>query len=194
MSGGVLTQRRRGEERSSWPCVRLGEVCEIVMGQSPASESYNESGDGLPFYQGNADFGYRWPTPRVWCNSPTKIAQSGDILISVRAPIGALNFAKESCCIGRGVAALQPKKGNDSLFVYFALKCKAADLNARGTGSTFKAINKKALGETAFPLPPLADQRRIASTLDSICGVIEKRKAQLVELQRLVKSRFVEAA
>ena len=175
-----------------WPLARLGEVCEIVMGQSPASESYNDAGDGLPFYQGNADFGYRWPTPRVWCNSPTKIAKAGDILISVRAPIGALNFAKESCCIGRGVAALQPKQGNDSLFVYFALKCKAADLNARGTGSTFKAINKKALGKTTFPLPPLAEQRRIAVTLDSICGIIEKRKAQLAQLQQLVKSRFVE--
>ena len=180
--------------RQKWPIAPLSDVCEIVMGQSPASESYNEFGDGLPFYQGNADFGYRWPTPRVWCNSPTKIAQSGDILISVRAPIGALNFAKERCCIGRGVAALQPKKGNDSLFVYFALKCKATDLNARGTGSTFKAINKKALGETAFPLPPLVDQQRIAAMLDSICGVIEMRKAQLESLSQLVKSRFVEAA
>ena len=97
------------------PKVRLGEVCEIVMGQSPTSESYNKVGDGLPFYQGNADFGYRWPTPRVWCNSPTKMAEPGDILISVRAPIGALNFAKERCCIGRGVAPLQVRQDNDSL-------------------------------------------------------------------------------
>ena len=176
------------------PRVRLGEVCEIVMGQSPASESYNEVGDGLPFYQGNADFGYRCPTPRVWCNSPTKIAKAGDILISVRAPIGALNFAKESCCIGRGVAAIQPKQGNDSLFVYFALKCRAVDLNARGTGSTFKAINKKALAETLIPHLPLVEQQQIAARLDRICEIVEKRKAQLAQLQQLVKSRFVEAA
>ena len=174
--------------------VRLGEVCEIVMGQSPDSESYNMAGDGLPFYQGNADFGYRWPTPRVWCNSPTKIAEPGDILISVRAPIGALNFASERCCIGRGVAALQVRQGNDSLFVYFALKCRTVDLNVRGTGSTFKAINKKALAETLIPHPPLFVQRQIAARLDRICEIVAKRKTQLAQLQQLVKSRFVREA
>ena len=82
--------------------VALKEVCKINMGQSPDSSSYNENGEGIPFFQGNADFGERYPVTRVWCNAPTKIAQSEDILISVRAPIGALNYAKEKCCIGRG--------------------------------------------------------------------------------------------
>ena len=177
-----------------WPMVQLGDVCDIEMGQSPNSESYNENHKGLPFYQGNADFGYRWPTPRIWCNSPTKIANAGDILISVRAPIGALNFTNEKCCIGRGVAALRPKKGNDPLFIYFALKHKVADLNARGTGSTFKAINKRSLTETTLPQPPFHIQQRIATTLDNICSIVEKRKYQLTHLQQLVKSQFVEAA
>ena len=85
---------------------RLDEVCSINMGQSPESSTYNETGEGVPFFQGNADFGIIHPTVRIWCTSPTKIAHSEDILVSVRAPIGALNIADIDCCIGRGLAAL----------------------------------------------------------------------------------------
>ena len=85
---------------------RLGDICEINMGQSPDSSSYNDNNDGLPFFQGNADFGELYPTVRVWCSQPSKVANKNDILISVRAPIGALNIADCKCCIGRGIAAL----------------------------------------------------------------------------------------
>ena len=91
--------------------VRLFETCDFTMGQSPSSESYNSEGRGIPFYQGNADFGKRTPITRVWCDSPKKKANAGDILLSVRAPIGAINVAAEVCCIGRGLAALAPKEG-----------------------------------------------------------------------------------
>ena len=194
MSGEVLTQRRRGAGSGVAMQVRLGDVCELNMGQSPESASYNTVTEGLPFYQGNADFGPIYPTPRVWCNSPVKIAEAGDLLVSVRAPIGALNFANERCCIGRGLAALRVKPDSDSKFIYYALKSNVTELNARGTGSTFKAINKKALSSLLFPLPPLADQRRIATKLDRLCDVVAKRKQQLAQLDQLVKSRFVEAA
>ena len=192
MSGDVLTQRRRGAGSGVAMQVRLGDVCELNMGQSPESASYNTVTEGLPFYQGNADFGPIYPTPRVWCNSPVKIAEAGDLLVSVRAPIGALNFANERCCIGRGLAALRVKPDSDSKFIYYALKSNVTELNARGTGSTFKAINKKALSSLLFPLPPLAEQRRITAKLDRICDIVVKRKQQLVQLQQLVKSRFVE--
>ena len=192
MSRDALTQRRRGAESSVAKQVRLGDVCELNMGQSPESASYNTVNEGLPFYQGNADFGPIYPTPRVWCNSPVKIAEAGDLLVSVRAPIGALNFANERCCIGRGLAALRVKPDSDSKFIYYALKSNVTELNARGTGSTFKAINKKALSNLLFPLPPLAEQRRITAKLDRICDIVVKRKQQLVQLQQLVKSRFVE--
>ena len=85
--------------------VKLSEVCNITMGQSPDSSSYNQKSDGIPFFQGNADFGILYPTVRTWTTSPKKIAKKDDILISVRAPIGALNYANIECCIGRGLAS-----------------------------------------------------------------------------------------
>ena len=82
----------------------LTEYCTLNMGQSPDSKTYNTQGKGLPFYQGNADFGETHPITHVWCSAPVKVAEDGDILISVRAPIGAMNMAVERCCIGRGLA------------------------------------------------------------------------------------------
>lgn len=103
--------------------IKLKEVCNINMGQSPESDSYNENGEGIPFFQGNADFGEKYPVTRVWCNSPQKMANKGDILISVRAPIGALNYAKEKCCIGRGLASLTPNTSKVSReYIYYLLK------------------------------------------------------------------------
>ena len=172
---------------------RLEDVCSINMGQSPESSSYNEAGKGIPFFQGNADFGKLHPTVRVWCDAPTKIAEQGDILISVRAPIGALNIASVQCCIGRGLAALTV---NERLcyqkYLWYALECKVDELNSKGTGSTFKAINKKTLAETEIPLPPLDEQRRIAAVLDKVSGLIVNRREQLDKLDELVKARFVE--
>ena len=172
---------------------RLDELCNLNMGQSPDSASYNDIGDGLPFFQGNADFGALHPTVRVWCNAPTKIAHVGDILISVRAPIGALNIADRECCIGRGLAALTV---NESLcnrgFIWYAITNKVDELNSKGTGSTFKAISKNVLGETEIPLPPLNQQIQIAAVLDKLSALISLRKQQLAKLDELVKARFVE--
>ena len=192
MSAAIPMQRRRDAGSDTWPRVRLGEVCNINMGQSPESSTYNSSSEGLPFYQGNADFGTIHPKPRVWCSAPVKIAKAGDLLISVRAPIGALNFANERCCIGRGLAALSALPNIEYGFLYYALKSKVAELNAKGTGSTFKAINKRALSAISIVLPPLAIQRRIAAKLDLLCDIVTKRKNQLSQLNQLVKSRFVE--
>ena len=84
--------------------VRLDNVCEIIMGQSPPSDSYNEEGEGVPFYQGKADFSILYPTPRVYCTSSKKIVGKNTILLSVRAPVGSVNIANGECCIGRGLA------------------------------------------------------------------------------------------
>lgn len=172
---------------------KLEDICSINMGQSPDSSSYNESGEGMPFFQGNADFGKLHPKVRIWCNAPTKIAECGDILISVRAPIGALNIANEQCCIGRGLAALTTNETLcDPKYLWYGLECKVDELNSKGTGSTFKAINKKTLAETEIPLPSLEEQRRIAALLDQVSDLIAKRRAQLDKLDLLVKARFVE--
>ena len=173
--------------------VALKDVCKINMGQSPDSSSYNDKKEGIPFYQGNADFGEKHPIPRVWCNAPTKIAQPKDILMSVRAPIGALNYAQEKCCIGRGLAAITPDKDKLSLeFLYWFLREKNSELNSKGTGSTFKAISKKTLEEIRVPLIDLEKQQKMAQALEKTYAVIQMRTKQLKELDDLIKARFVE--
>ena len=173
--------------------LRLKDVCDINMGQSPTSDSYNDAGDGVPFFQGNADFGDRYPITRKWCNAPTKIAQPGDILISVRAPIGAINYAKEECCIGRGLAAVTPDRDKVSPdFVFWFLKGKKEELNSKGTGSTFKAISRKVLEEILVPNVDLKEQSKYAEILEKIYFVQKSQKQELKYLDDLIKARFVE--
>ena len=172
---------------------RLGDFCDINMGQSPDSSSYNDAGQGLPFYQGNADFGVRYPTPRVYCSQPCKIAHKGDVLISVRAPIGALNIANETCCIGRGLAAIAIDENKCSKeYFWYAIAAKVDELNAKGTGSTFKAISKSVLFDTNIVLPALNEQKKAYGCLSLVDELISLRKKQLQKLDDLVKSRFVE--
>ena len=173
--------------------VMLKEVCAINMGQSPDSDSYNDTGKGVPFFQGNADFGDRYPVTRKWCSAPTKMAKPEDILISVRAPIGAMNYAKEECCIGRGLAALTPDKSKVSTeFIFWLLKGKNVELNSKGTGSTFKAIGRKVLEETLVPDIPLEKQKEYSDILEKVYSVIQTRKTEIQQLDELIKARFVE--
>ena len=172
---------------------RLGDICTVNMGQSPDSATYNEVGRGLPFFQGNADFGRLHPAVRVWCSEPTKIAHTGDILISVRAPIGAMNVADQDCCIGRGLAAIQVNENIcDPKYLWYAIQSKVSDLNAKGTGSTFKAISKSTLTDTEVLLVPLDAQKNIARILSNVENSILFRKEQLTKLDELIKARFVE--
>lgn len=172
---------------------KLGEVCKLNMGQSPDSSSYNDTGDGIPFFQGNADFGEVHPNIRVWCNAPTKIAHPGEILISVRAPIGAMNIADCECCIGRGLASISADEAVcTTKYLWYGISSKIEELNAKGTGSTFKAVNKKTLEETEIPIRDLMEQERIAAKLDSVTALIALRKRQVKKLDELVKARFVE--
>ena len=173
--------------------VMLKDVCAIHMGQSPDSNSYNGNGDGIPFFQGNADFGERYPITKKWCSAPTKMASPEDILISVRAPIGAINYAKENCCIGRGLAAITPDKTKvSSEFIFWLLKGKNAELNRKGTGSTFKAIGRKILEEILVPDISLEKQLQYATVLEKVYGIIQARKLELQKLDVLIKARFIE--
>lgn len=172
--------------------VRLDEACVLNMGQSPDSSSYNENCEGLPFFQGNADFGDMYPEVRIWCSAPTKIVEENTLLISVRAPIGALNFSNTKSCIGRGLAGLTPTEEFDPKYIYYCLKGKHAELNAKGTGSTFKAISKNGLGETLVRKIDKKKQLEIVEILDKTYGVICNRKQELEQLDLLIKARFVE--
>jgi len=170
----------------------LKDIAIITMGQSPDSSSYNGDRVGMPFFQGNADFGELYPTERIWCNAPKKIANPNDILISVRAPIGALNMANKECCIGRGLAAITIKDPAERNYVYHLLKAKTQELNSKGTGSTFKAIGKSVLEDVQIPQISKSEQELCMKTMDLLESIIRERQSQLTHLDELVKARFVE--
>ncbi|MDE6848994.1 MAG: restriction endonuclease subunit S, partial [Ruminococcus sp.] len=178
---------------SKWKTVRLGEICSLNMGQSPKSDTYNNNGMGIPFFQGNADFGAINPNINHWCSEPVKIANVDDILISVRAPVGALNIANFKCCIGRGLASITVDKSiAERNFIWYMLKSKIDELQSKSNGSTFKAINKTTLYDVTFPLPPLEIQKQIASSLDKVTHIIDLCNAIIEKMDFLVKAKFVE--
>jgi len=176
----------------NWRWARLEEVCEVNMGQSPPSKTYNQNEVGLPFFQGKSDFGELYPSPRVWCSAPKKIAIEGDILISVRAPVGPTNLTNIKCCIGRGLAALRVRSELDRYWLLFYLRSIENLLASAGTGSTFNAITKKELVTIPVLLPPLEEQRRIITCLEETqekIKLIKDSQAQFeTELQRLEQS------
>lgn len=170
----------------------LKDIAKITMGQSPDSSSYNKEKDGLPFFQGNADFGEIYPNERTWCNKPKKVAMPGDILISVRAPIGALNYAEDKSCIGRGLAAITIKNIVERKYIFHLLRARNKYLNSKGTGSTFKAIGKNVLEEVLVPQISREEQQKCVNVIDLIESIIIERKSQIDKLDELVRARFVE--
>ena len=167
-----------------WKIEPLSNLVNINMGSSPSSDYYNEDNEGLPFYQGNADFGYISPKPTVWCSEPQKTAEKGNILISVRAPVGELNKSNQKCCIGRGVASIDGEKlVND--FIFYYLKQERQRLESYAQGSTFQSINKSVLESFPVPMPPKEEQKKIASILSSVDEKIQKEQEYKQKLQEL---------
>jgi type I restriction enzyme S subunit len=152
---------------SRWPKKKLYEIAHIIMGQSPPGETYNTTGEGLPFFQGKGEFGDAYPTPAKWCSAPHKIADPGDILLSVRAPVGPTNIAQVKSCIGRGLAAIRAHEGEMiPSFLRHFLKSVEQSISQMGVGSTFNAISKADIENFEVPAPPLSDQLRIVRILD----------------------------
>jgi type I restriction enzyme, S subunit len=157
----------------SWIYSILSEIALIQMGQSPDSRSYNVQGDGLPFFQGKAEFGKLSPTVRKWCNDPTKVAEAGDILLSVRAPVGPTNLATEKCCIGRGLASIQAiTPFNQKYLLYYFRKIETW-LTEQGTGTTFAAISGNFIRNLDIPIAPLNEQKRITDKLDDLLARVD---------------------
>lgn len=172
---------------------KLGAVSEIIAGQSPPSSTYNQIGDGLPFYQGKADFGEWFPKTRMWCSVPVKVSQPGDVLISVRAPVGPTNLCQEVSCIGRGLGAIRamPKK-LDSLYLIHFLRGHESKIASLGRGSTFSAITRGDLEDIEIPLPPLAEQKRIAAILDKADSIRRKLQQSLRLSDDFLRSVFLD--
>ena len=178
--------------KNEWKKVKLENCANITMGQSPNSSSYNTNGEGIPFYQGNADFGDLYPKLRYFCTEPTKIANENDLLLSVRAPIGKINIATTSCCIGRGLCSITPKENIIfQKYLYYILKFKEKEFNSIGTGTTFKAINKNQICETEFLLPNIEEQKKITLILENSEKLLKLKKQQLSEFDKLVKFQFL---
>jgi type I restriction enzyme S subunit len=170
-----------------WEVVKLSKTSEINMGQSPPSTDCNEQGDGLPFYQGNAEFGPKYPSPQKWCNKPKKIADEGDILISVRAPVGEINIAPHKCCIGRGIAAVKAKDVDDG-FLYQSVLWRRKALQKIVQGSISQAINYRELSEMLILLPSPPEQKKIAEILTTVDKAIEKTTQISERTKELKKS------
>lgn len=170
-----------------WTWTTLGESCDIVLGQSPSSDTYNADGNGLPFYQGKAEFGDLYPTPEKWCSSPKKIAEENDILITVRAPVGPTNLCPEKSCIGRGLAAIRPRNGMPTRFFLYYLRYIEKEWDSKATGTTFKAITGDVLRNQEMPLPPLPEQERIVARLEELLSDLEAGGAALERVRAGVK-------
>lgn len=168
-----------------WDVRKLGNISNINMGSSPKSEYYNEEGEGLPFFQGNADFGAQHPQVTVWCTNPNKTADEDDLLLSVRAPVGDLNIATEHCCIGRGLAAISGDEA-DNGFLYYLLSFEKSRLQTYAQGSTFKSVNSGVLNNFPVQFPPLSEQRRIADILSTVDEEIQQTD-EMIEKTRELK-------
>lgn len=171
----------------NWKVLSVECLSEIIMGQSPSSSDCNDFGDGIPFYQGNGEFGSKYPALKYWTTKPTKIVQPNDILMSVRAPVGDLNYSDNVCCIGRGLCAIRPNKNTNLNYIFYCLKKSVARLKRLEQGSTFTAVNKSDIKTFLIPIPPLSEQRKIAVILSTVDDAIEKTDAIIEETKQLKK-------
>ncbi|GHT24000.1 hypothetical protein AGMMS49953_05550 [Endomicrobiia bacterium] len=147
---------------SKWGVKKLGKICIVIAGQSPKGDYYNNNGKGLPFYQGKKEFTDKYVGyPTVWTTKITKEAQKGDILISVRAPVGPINFAMEKICIGRGLAAIRPvsKNGFSNDYLFFFLTSIQNKIKG-SVGAVFASINKSQIENILVPVPPINEQKK----------------------------------
>lgn len=155
------------------------------MGQSPKGESYNEDGVGTVFFQGRAEFGFRFPTRRLYTTEPKRMAQANDALMSVRAPVGDMNVAYEDCCIGRGLGAIRSKDGHQS-FVLYTLFALREHLNVfNGEGTVFGSINRDALNSMPIDIPPQEIINQFESIVAPMDAAIRNNYDEICRLQAL---------
>ena len=163
----------------------LSDIATITMGQSPSGSSYNEESVGEVFYQGRAEFGFRFPTRRLFTTEPKRMAEPGDVLLSVRAPVGDLNVAYEKCCIGRGLGAIHSKTGDSSFILYtmFALKPQLDVFN--GEGTVFGSINRDGLSNLPVNIPSAEEIAKFEAVVRPMDNLIRTNYEEICRLQSI---------
>ena len=187
-SGGAMVWNEKLKRNIpiGWNNGTLIDIANITMGQSPDGTSYNEIGDGVLFYQGSTDFGMRFPSVRQYTTAPSRLAKKGDILMSVRAPVGAVNIANNDCCIGRGLSALNSKIGSTTHLYYILNDLRIAFDQRNAVGTTFGSITK----EDLYSLPIIIPAKEVISAFDKICSPMFDRQMLLgEEIDSLIKQR-----
>lgn len=169
-----------------WQEVKLGDIAEIIMGQSPQSEFYNKDKKGLPFLQGSSTFGYIYPTFDMYSSDIKKVAKDGSILMSVRAPVGDINIANTDICIGRGLCSINSSNKSINSYIFYILKYNKNKLLNNQKGTTFGAITKDDIINFNIILPPLDEQKRIADILSTFDDLIENLN-KLIEKKEIYK-------
>lgn len=176
MSGSSSSEIREGH---------LSDIAQITMGQSPSGETYNETGNGTVFFQGRAEFGWRFPKTRLYTTSPKRMAKENDVLLSVRAPVGDINIAKEDCCIGRGLAAIHPKDGYQSFVLYSLLAARKTLSRFNSEGTVFGSINKNSLSQLPIMIPSKEAIKQFERQVQSIDRLIRLNSEESQGLEAL---------
>lgn len=192
--GGKFVDSELGMIPEGWKVGTLADIAEITMGQSPAGNSLNENREGMIFYQGSSDFGFRFPSIRVFTTEPKRLAVANSVLFSVRAPVGDINVAKEECCIGRGVASIKSKYGHDSYLFYTMKSLRKLFDSFDGEGTVFGSINKKTLSAIQILLPSdgIVEQfNNIASSFDDRIRSLSDENSRLSLLRDTLLPRLM---
>lgn len=168
-----------------WEWQKLADFCTVTMGSSPKSATFTDSPEvGTPFLQGNAEFGERNPTPKKGTTDPLRLAPAGSALVSVRAPVGAVNVTEHEVCIGRGLAALTPERDEDLAFIYWVMQAARLRLQSRATGTTFPAVTGPALKSLPIPVPPADDRDAIVAAVEDAFARIDALDALASETEK----------
>ena len=191
---GKFVDSELGMIPEGWKVGTLDEIADITMGQSPAGNSLNEKREGMIFYQGSSDFGFRFPSIRVFTTEPKRLAVVNSVLFSVRAPVGDINVTKEECCIGRGVASIKSKYGHDSYLFYTMKSLHKLFDSFDGEGTVFGSINKKTLSAIQILLPSdgIVEQfNDIASSFDNRIRSLSDENSRLSLLRDTLLPRLM---
>ncbi|MBO7453861.1 MAG: restriction endonuclease subunit S [Alphaproteobacteria bacterium] len=174
-----------GKMPDDWKIGKLGDLVDITMGQSPDGSSYNEEKNGSIFFQGRAEFNFRFPNPKLYTTQPKRMARKNDVLMSIRAPVGDYNLAYDDCCIGRGLCAIRSKIGAQSFAFYLIWSLQKILDTFNGEGTVFGAINKNALNDLSVIIPTFDSMKRFENVCSPLDELIRNNSTENLRLSQL---------